>query len=293
MSVVVANRPASLMPARGEIAYGAAGVACLALLMTASGAFDTDDLAVSHRYTLWLIVCGLNVGQAILLHAVLARRLPEGFFWGAVAVIIALAATILLMTFELHALKFTPLLPKKPDPLVEFAVFVAPPVSAIAGCALLLQRARVNQWGYRKVSDFPETSNYPRAASNDLSPDSGLSTRTNECFEPSVASFSPQRPILELDNWPTSPVLRVQADDHYLHVVTAQGTSLIRGRMKDALIRLQGVAGLQVHRSHWVTSDAVARAVLRGRDYHVFLKDGTRIPVGRSRIALIREKRWV
>lgn len=255
-------------PAGREIFYSAAGVICLALLMTSSGAFDTDDLSVPHRYALWQVVGALIVGQAILLDTHLVRHLPGGRVFRGVAACAAIGLTVLLMTFELHALKFTPLLPKEPDPLFEFAWFVAPFVSAIAGFALLLRHA-----GIKRVMKV-----------RTLHQDGGGAAALLAVPEPSV---------LELDSWPDEPVLQVRADDHYLHVVTRYGRSLIRGRMRDAAVRLTEADGLQVHRSHWVASEAVAKVMLRGRDYRMLLKDGTELPVSRSRIGSIRKKGWL
>lgn len=250
----------------GELLCGAAGVTCLAILMTTSGAFDTDDLSVPHRYALWQLVCTLIVGQAVLLDARLDRLLPSRVQGRWLAAGGAVLLTVLLMSIELHALKFTPLLPKEPDPPLEFLLFVAPPVGAIAVATLLLIRVRER--------DVPVGNVAPTPPADTLAP----------VAQPSV---------VEMNAWPEGLVLRVQADDHYLHVVTPRGTSFIRGRMKDALARLQAAEGLQVHRSHWVSRDSVATVILRGRDYHVRLKDGIEIPVGRSRVAEMRAKGWL
>lgn len=257
-----------------ELFCGAAGVTCLAILMTSSGAFDTDDLSVPHRYALWQIVCTLIVGQAVLLETRLARLLPERTQYRRLAAGGAVLLTVLLMSIELHALKFTPLLPKEPDPPLEFLLFVAPPVAAIAVATLLRRNVRVGALAENNERDVHAGNVVPAGPADMLVP-------------------VPQPSLADIHAWPDSPVLHVQADDHYLHVVTAQGTSFIRGRMKDALARLREADGLQAHRSHWVSSDAVAKVVLRGRDYHLRLKDGTEIPVARSRIAEMRAKGWL
>lgn len=267
MSSNVVRCPEACAPAGYELFQGAAAVICLALLMTSSGAFDTDDLSILHRYALWQVVGTLIIGQVVLLDARLVRHLPGGRVFRAVAACAAIGLTVLLMTFELHALKFTPLLPKKPDPLFEFAWFVAPPVSAIAGFALLLRQAGIE-----------------RVRARALHQDVGGTAAPVAIAEPS---------LLELDSWPDEPVLQVRADDHYLHVVTRQGRSLIRGRMRDAALRLNEADGLQIHRSHWVADEAVAKVMLRGRDYRLLLKDGTDVPVSRSRIASIRKRGWL
>ena len=78
------------------------------------------------------------------------------------------------------------------------------------------------------------------------------------------------------------PLIRLEAQDHYLNVVTGAGAALILMRMADAEAELAGVAGLRVHRSHWVALPAVRRHLRRdGRDFLV-MRDGAEVPVSRS-----------
>lgn len=78
------------------------------------------------------------------------------------------------------------------------------------------------------------------------------------------------------------PLIRLEAQDHYLNVVTGAGAALILMRLGDAESELAGYDGLRVHRSHWV-SRAQVRKVLR-REGRLFLRmaDGTDVPVSRS-----------
>ena len=95
MSSNVVRCPEACARAGNEIFDGAAGVICLALLMTSSGAFDTDDLSIPHRYALWQVVGTLAVGQAILLDARLVRHLPGGAVFRGVAACAAIGLTVL------------------------------------------------------------------------------------------------------------------------------------------------------------------------------------------------------
>ncbi|APE44212.1 hypothetical protein BOO69_12990 [Sulfitobacter alexandrii] len=75
---------------------------------------------------------------------------------------------------------------------------------------------------------------------------------------------------------------RIEAQDHYLNVVTERGNALILMRLSDALAELAGTEGLQVHRSHWVALGAVQRhRRINGRDLLV-MADGAEVPVSRS-----------
>lgn len=78
-----------------------------------------------------------------------------------------------------------------------------------------------------------------------------------------------------------APLVRIEAQDHYLNVVTTKGSTLILMRLGDAISELSGL-GLQVHRSHWIALDAVQKHRRdKGRDLMV-MKDGHEVPVSRS-----------
>jgi len=136
-ALVVSRPPFALSPA--EAAGFATGTLALAVLMTASGAFNTDQFALPHRFALWALVALLTVGQTLALDALFCARLRSRSIARASVAGLAVLGVIGLMTFELHALKFTPLLPYEPDPLLEFALFLAPPIGAI-GAVVALQR---------------------------------------------------------------------------------------------------------------------------------------------------------
>lgn len=79
-----------------------------------------------------------------------------------------------------------------------------------------------------------------------------------------------------------APLVRIEAQDHYLNVVTAKGSSLILLRLGEAVQELEGAGGVLVHRSHWVACAAVqVHRRENGRDILV-MSDGAEIPVSRS-----------
>ena len=79
------------------------------------------------------------------------------------------------------------------------------------------------------------------------------------------------------------PLVRIEAQDHYLNVVTTKGSALVLMRLSEAIDELEGARGLQTHRSHWVALDAVSAHKRReGRDL-LILSDGAEVPVARTR----------
>lgn len=85
------------------------------------------------------------------------------------------------------------------------------------------------------------------------------------------------------------PLVRIEAQDHYLNVVTDKGSAFILMRLGEAVEVLKGTAGLQVHRSHWISIPAVqAHRRDKGRDILV-MSDGAEVPVSRSNRAAAQE----
>ncbi|MEP2718143.1 LytTR family DNA-binding domain-containing protein [Pseudophaeobacter sp.] len=103
----------------------------------------------------------------------------------------------------------------------------------------------------------------------------------SETLDPDPASDSQllfQR-RLPLDKRGT--LIRLEAQDHYLLVVTDRGRESLLMRLGDAADELSE-AGLRVHRSHWVTPEQVQRhRRQKGRDF-LQMADGTEVPVSRS-----------
>lgn len=97
------------------------------------------------------------------------------------------------------------------------------------------------------------------------------------------ADFAAEGPLFDrLPDNRKGPLIRIEARDHRLNVVTEHGAATILMRMSDAEAMLAADKGLRVHRSHWVARDAVRAHVRReGRDF-VVLTDGAEIPVSRG-----------
>lgn len=85
------------------------------------------------------------------------------------------------------------------------------------------------------------------------------------------------------------PLVRIEAQDHYLNVITTKGAALILMRMSEAVDELQGTEGIVVHRSHWIAVPQVqAHKREKSRDL-LTMSDGTDVPVSRSNRAVVKE----
>ncbi|MFD1196358.1 LytTR family DNA-binding domain-containing protein [Seohaeicola saemankumensis] len=83
-------------------------------------------------------------------------------------------------------------------------------------------------------------------------------------------------------------IVALRAQDHYLEVTTAKGQCMVLMRLGDAVRDLEGVNGMQVHRSWWISLDHVARVEKGANGPEVVMRDGQRVPVGRSYRAAFR-----
>ncbi|MGI3184555.1 LytTR family DNA-binding domain-containing protein [Nioella aestuarii] len=85
------------------------------------------------------------------------------------------------------------------------------------------------------------------------------------------------------------PLISLSVQDHYVEVTTVAGREMLLMRLSDAIRETTPVAGLQVHRSHWVALGQVRAARRDGARAVLTMSDGRDIPVSRSNIAAIRE----
>ena len=89
-------------------------------------------------------------------------------------------------------------------------------------------------------------------------------------------------------------LLHLRMQDHYVEVHTAAGSEMLLLRFRDALSEVEGVNGLQVHRSHWVARKAVAGVERRGGGRITLrLVNGSRVPVSRSFAPLLKSRGWI
>lgn len=77
-------------------------------------------------------------------------------------------------------------------------------------------------------------------------------------------------------------VVRLSANDHFVHIVTDAGEHPIRMRLRDAIAEMDGIEGSLVHRSHWVAHEAITQQDKGQGKVQVVLKNGDRIPVSRN-----------
>ena len=93
-----------------------------------------------------------------------------------------------------------------------------------------------------------------------------------------------ERPLLykRLKDPQTKDVYRLSVRDHYVDVYTENGIETLLMRFGDALAELDGQDGRQVHRSHWISCDAVQNLTKENGRMTLSLVDGSEVPVSRA-----------
>jgi len=77
-------------------------------------------------------------------------------------------------------------------------------------------------------------------------------------------------------------IIALEAEEHYTKVHTSAGAALLLLRFSDAIAEMASQPGLQVHRSFWISRQAVERVVRSGRRTTIQMRGGLEVPVSRS-----------
>ncbi|MCP5383993.1 MAG: LytTR family transcriptional regulator DNA-binding domain-containing protein [Sphingomonadaceae bacterium] len=88
-------------------------------------------------------------------------------------------------------------------------------------------------------------------------------------------------------------LLALEMEDHYVRAHTALGSELVLMRLRDAMAELDGIEGMQVHRSWWVARHAVEDVQREGRSVRLVLPRGIIAPVSRANVAVLKDAGWI
>lgn len=85
-------------------------------------------------------------------------------------------------------------------------------------------------------------------------------------------------------------LVAVSSELHYLRVYTSEGDTLILHAFGRALDHLSGIAGMRIHRSHWIALDHVRSVQRKGEKVVCQLDNGIELPVSRPYRAELRSR---
>ncbi len=95
--------------------------------------------------------------------------------------------------------------------------------------------------------------------------------------------------LLKLPQDRRGKVLRIQAANQYVEVVTDKGITLLRMSLREAVALLPATLGWQCHRSLWIRRDEVVNLGYRQGQAQITDRQGAVWPVSRSSVAEIRD----
>ena len=105
------------------------------------------------------------------------------------------------------------------------------------------------------------------------------------------AAYLAVRTTGRIDLIPIADIAYVKAAGSYAALVLRDGTTRVHNKSLDKLLNILPESFERVHRSYLVRlSDIDQVRVQEGSRYTAILNDGTEIPVGRSRISVIRDR---
>lgn len=226
-----------------------------------SGPFATyEALDLVERLGFWAVVIGTCILCGITGRAFLKARYPDMGAGQASVIVAAVCAPILaLAIFDLIGRLYPAAARQNPEPL-ELMLMIF-----IIGVGIAMTRRAFS-------SPAGLSWDFMRAGVTDTAPRDG--PRLWERLAPALRGG----------------MVRVSARDHYLDVVTDKGGSEVLMRFSDAVAELEGVDGLQVHRSHWVAVRRVTGAETDRGKLFLLTSDGARLPVSQTYRAAVEAR---
>ena len=164
------------------------------------------------------------------------------------------------------------------------------------------------------ASDGEGSTERPPSGSNDVSPavavedesvdgqDEGADSRTQPNGDEPTAEQAPANPqqlpayrpaqqavalLRLLPDRLGKDLIYIKSEDHYLEVHTTVGSGLVKMRFSDAVAEL-GDRGIQVHRSYWVATSHVTRALKSGKRTLLRLTGDHKVPVSVTHMPTVR-----
>jgi len=242
---------------------------------------EMRNLCTSRQSWIFLGVLGLVVGLVGPFGTFEAINLvPRLAYWTAIVLVTALAGTFTASLVEAWLQPILPLFI-----VVVIAAMVAGPI-----IALIVAAINVGIFGpVLAVIDVMTLMLYCTLISLAVISASVLLERSPAVPTP-VLTSDKAAPLLDRLTLPQrGRLLHIAVSDHYVDVTTEKGTSLVLMRLSDAIRETAPIAGLQVHRSHWVALDAVRRGVRQNGKAMLELENGTLVPVSRTYMAAVKQ----
>jgi hypothetical protein len=231
-------------------------MAVMGLMMAVLGPYRTLDVPPLLRTVYWLvaIVAGGLVGIAV--DAVLGARIRR-FWWRIAIVALAMTPIVTVLVYQLNERMLG--LPARPEflPQLGWQVFV---VAFLIMALRALAWRRVVETRTIVVPPLPEAERTLRLR---------LSARRR-----------------------SARLIALEAEDHYVRIHTDAGSELVSMRLADAVAELAYAHGYRLHRSWWVSADAIEGVRWKRGGGEARLAEGIVAPISRTYAPAVKEAGW-
>jgi hypothetical protein len=259
----------------------------LAVVLALVGAELPADVSFIEALPFWLTVVGT---AAFFLKTVSATI--DRFFDGnrlapllKTSVIGAVTIVVVTVPIALMCLPIDDLLPDS-DSLFETSSTVDP-MSALfwrwADQYLNLLPAIAGFWLFVQALDFafPEGAQPSSVHGAIQGPSDGPSDQAADVID-HPSDYKPSALERRFPEISGLALFAIEADEHYVRLHTDAGSKHVLYRFRDALKDVEEKAGLRVHRSWWVSENAVESSLQTGSTLALKLKSGLTVPVSQT-----------
>lgn len=160
--------------------------------------------------------------------------------------------------------------------LVSLCLFTIHPVSSLAAAALTLFYIWVISMTISAVGALQRGKESPQEKSQ--SPTASVRPALIGRLKPALRE---------------NDIYALEAQDHYVRVITSGGQQLLLMRLSDAISEASPLPGLSPHRSWWVAQAGVKSVSRSGGKTVIILHDDSSVPVSRGRSKVLRENGWI
>lgn len=96
-------------------------------------------------------------------------------------------------------------------------------------------------------------------------------------------SISVAGKVFEIDQ-----LISISSQDHYVEITTLTNKKLYRARLADVVNQIPANSGITIHRSHWVSKNAVPEMLNLDDVKVIRLNSGVKLPIARGRVKDVR-----
>ncbi|MFN4896644.1 MAG: LytTR family DNA-binding domain-containing protein [Pseudomonadota bacterium] len=106
---------------------------------------------------------------------------------------------------------------------------------------------------------------------------------------PANCEEHPTRFLHEVNSRATGDLVSISSELHYVRVVTTDAEVMFLYNLRDAVGELPADAGVQIHRSHWVSRRHIRDITKRDGNFECVLSNGKILPVSRRKYAEVKK----